>query len=273
MTLSRKLYECLPRPFRPIIRSGYRRLHPDRVPETEVKRSRDQFVADVFDSQAEYLSYLDELTEEPVASYLDEAKLRLEAERGKVSIGNEYFHDVYAYVRKTKPDVVVETGVRDGWSTLYILSALDLNNNGHLYSVDFPIRADEDDDEYKREAPSYEDISPTIPAGTNPGWIVPDSLHDCWTLRIGKSQTELPELFTELDHIDVFVHDSDHSLPCMMLEYELAWEWLGDEGIIFSDDISWNDAFDEFAVSKDCKHGTTAETFGYFQKEKTPNGS
>jgi len=161
MTLSRKLYERLPRSLQPIIKSGYRKAHPDRLSESEVKRSRDEFVATIFDSRAEYQSYLDELGEEPVSSYLDEATSRLESKRGKMSIGNEYFHDVYAYVRKTQPDVVVETGVRDGWSTLYLLSALDLNDNGHLYSVDFPIRADEADDEYKREAPSYDDILPT----------------------------------------------------------------------------------------------------------------
>jgi len=101
---------------------------------------------------------------------------------------------------------------------------------------------------------------------TDPGWIVPDSLRDRWTLRLGKSQTELPELFTEIDNIDAFVHDSDHSLPCMVFEYELAWEWLGDDGIIFSDDISWNDAFDEFAASKGCRNGVTSESFGYLLK-------
>jgi predicted O-methyltransferase YrrM len=156
--------------------------------------------------------------------------------------------------------------VRDGWSTLYILSALQMNGRGKLYSVDYPIRTDESSSQFKKEAPSYEQVVPTIPTGTDPGWIIPDSLQNRWNLVIGKSQNELPKLYCEIDEIDIFIHDSDHSLPCMIFEYELGWEWLKSRGIIFSDDILWNNAFDEFKNSKDCKSGQLDRSFGYIAK-------
>ena len=44
---------------------------------------------------------------------------------------------LYCLVRLIKPAVMVETGVGAGYSTAHILAAMDMNNGGMLYSVDY----------------------------------------------------------------------------------------------------------------------------------------
>jgi hypothetical protein len=249
------------------VKHKYKRYHPGLVSDRRIHNERERFIETNFESKSEYESYLDELRRDPVSEFLAEASDRMNDRRGVRTIGNEYFQSVYAYLRKHPPETIVETGVRDGWSTLYILSALHQNDQGTLYSIDYPIRNGEEVERYRNEAPSYESVTPTIPGGTDPGWIIPETLKDRWELRIGKSQDEMPRLYPEIEEIDVFIHDSDHSLPCMIFEYELAWEWLGAHGTIFSDDIDWNAGFDEFVNSKGCAADRICESFGYIRKD------
>ena len=52
--------------------------------------------------------------------------------------GASHIHLLYDCVRLSKAKKVVETGVAYGWSSLAILKALSLTNNGKLFSVDMP---------------------------------------------------------------------------------------------------------------------------------------
>ena len=45
---------------------------------------------------------------------------------------------VYFLVLHTKPEIVIETGVSDGMSSHFILSALYENKKGNLYSIGLP---------------------------------------------------------------------------------------------------------------------------------------
>lgn len=49
--------------------------------------------------------------------------------------------------------MVVETEVCNGLSTLSILLALDENDDGKLYSLDYPLRIDESLELYRRDEP------------------------------------------------------------------------------------------------------------------------
>ena len=91
---------------------------------------------------------------------------------------------------------MVETGVADGATSAYILQALEDNGRGHLHSIDLP--------------------SERLPPGAAPGWIVDASLRHRWTLRIGASGQLLEPLLSELDSIDVFLHDSLHTYDNML---------------------------------------------------------
>lgn len=49
----------------------------------------------------------------------------------------------------------------------------------------------------------------------------------------------------------------------MMLELELAWEWLSPGGVIFVDDIGWNDAVDILTKVREPTHGLVTPGVAY----------
>lgn len=48
------------------------------------------------------------------------------------------------------------------------------------------------------------------------------------------------------DSPDIFIHDSEHSYQNMMFEFSWAANNVRPGGLILSDDVSWNDAFEDF---------------------------
>lgn len=153
---------------------------------------------------------------------------------------------LYAVVRVLAPERVVETGVCNGVSTSVILLALERNGAGELHSIDYP--------EYEAaDAGAAEFWSgkggAVVPAGKEPGWLIPASLRHRWELTIGRSQEELPPLLDRLGTIDFFLHDSEHSYECMSLEFGLAFPRLREGGVLASDDTTWNTSFADFAAA------------------------
>lgn len=143
--------------------------------------------------------------------------------------------------------------------------ALAETGTGQLYSIDYPHYADEPLSEFREK--TFEEYGcEVIPSNKSPGWIVPDRLRDAWTLQFGKSQREFPHLLTELEQLDLFFHDSEHSVPSMFYELELAWEWLSDGGVILADDINWNDAFETFQTVRKAESGRLAPDIGFLRK-------
>ena len=151
---------------------------------------------------------------------------------------------LYSVCRFMKPNIVVETGVDYGVSSAFILQALEDNQAGMLYSIDLP------DVEYA--APfrhNYKDLP--LPKGANLGFVVPSRLRHRWKLTIGDSRVELPVLLNSVTKIDFFFHDSMHTYDHMMFEYETAYPFIKRGGVIASDDIHWNSAFDDFCKTHD----------------------
>jgi hypothetical protein len=108
--------------------------------------------------------------------------------------------------------------------------ALEKNGKGLLYSIDLP----------------NVDFDATIPPGKMPGWIVPKKLRTRWQLIIGDSKDILPVLVGKLRSIDVFIHDSLHTYEHMMFEFETAWPYIRMGGLLISDDVFSNKAFQDF---------------------------
>ena len=221
------------------------------------------FVAECFDSESEFEECALEFDETDAVAIRSEALSRGTDGETLGDISLEMARGYYALVRKYKPETVIETGVGHGFSTLCLLFALDANENGTLYSIDYPHYSDKSIEEFKQE--TYENFggAATIPSDKEPGWIIPDHLRSQWELRIGKSQRELPELAAELDEFDMFVRDSEHSLPCMMMEFEIAWERLTEDGLIVADDVHRNRAFDSFSSLRGARAGLITPTSGY----------
>ena len=159
-------------------------------------------------------------------------------------LGYEEGVRLYALVRKLRPRVAVETGVCNGFSTAFVLLALERNGTGELHSIDLPevVGADYEPGRFWEGKQGA-----AIPPGKEPGWMIPAELRERWRLTVGRSQEELPPLLERLGTIDLFVHDSEHSYECMDFEFRAAWPALRDGGALVADDWNWNDAFAELA--------------------------
>lgn len=267
-TLFRRLPERIRYPTRTTYRAFerfVRTVHPRRETAEQLHR---RFVQDVFESKRAYERYRREFEDSYVLSRHREAieEFRTGTAGGTFGdIGVGLGEKLYALTRSLEPATVLETGVCNGLSTMCLLLALRENGTGSLVSVDYPYRADEPLSQF-RDNTFDKYGGAAIPADKDPGWMVPDELKDRWTLRVGKSQREVPLALSSTDELDLFVHDSEHSTPCMLFEFEVAWEWLTPGGLILSDDIDWNDAFETFVRERDCDAGLVAPGVGYIRK-------
>jgi predicted O-methyltransferase YrrM len=151
---------------------------------------------------------------------------------------------LYATLRELQPEVAVETGVCNGVATSFLLLALERNNGGELHSIDLPEFAGS---EYAPGEFWEGKGGAVIPAGREPGWMIPEKLRGRMRLTIGRSQEELVPLLARLAPIDFFMHDSEHSYECMTFEFREAWAALRPGGVLVADDINLNDAFAELA--------------------------
>jgi len=93
----------------------------------------------------------------------------------------------------------VETGVANGVSSTHMLLALHKNRQGTLHSIEIG------DSTY-------------LPAGREPGWVVPDWLRGRWKFHLGDARQILPQLARELPSLDLFTHDSLHTYEHMKFE-------------------------------------------------------
>jgi GT2 family glycosyltransferase/predicted O-methyltransferase YrrM len=159
---------------------------------------------------------------------------------------------LYHIIRWLKPRIVVETGVANGVTSTFILSALDANHEGRLYSIDWP----------------GDKHSTFVPEGKETGWMVPDQLRKRWTLEIGKSEDKLEPMLERLRQIDIFLHDSYHSYDNMMYEFKTAWPYLAKNGLLLSDDVKMNTSFEEFTKDMDTLTMIYKRRFGIAQKLK-----
>jgi len=138
---------------------------------------------------------------------------------------------LYTLIRKTRPDLVVETGVAQGVSTTFILDALERNGKGTLLSIDLP----------RREGDPMLRVDPTLVKGTlSPGWLVPARHRGRWELELGPAELLLPKIG---GRPDLFCHDSLHTHQHMLFEFRWALENLSRGGVLVGDDIELNDAF------------------------------
>jgi len=117
---------------------------------------------------------------------------------------DKFYHNwrdvLYVLARVTGPDRIVETGVRGGLSSAYLLAALDREGHGHLVSIDIGDTS----------------LLPDNVDGAEPGWIVPERLRSRWDRRITDAATELPAALDE--RTGIFLSD----VPNEILREELS---------------------------------------------------
>lgn len=143
---------------------------------------------------------------------------------------------LYLFTRVFRPQIFVETGVLNGFSSAFVLLAMDHNGGGTLFSIDLP--------------PVGERIlaqgTGPLPRGKEPGWAIPQALCKHHQLALGDARVLLPHILERNAPIDAFLHDSDHSYEHMMLEIAFAWPYLRTGGWLLCDNVEQNNAFFDF---------------------------
>jgi predicted O-methyltransferase YrrM len=144
---------------------------------------------------------------------------------------------LYLVARAATPETFIETGVLNGMSSSFILLGLHHAGTGTLHSIDLP----------PVDQRIIDQGTIPLPAGRQPGWIIPDYLRPRHDLRLGPAERLLPELLGELGRVDVFLHDSDHSYQHIAFELGAAWRYLASGGHALVDNVEQNAAFADFA--------------------------
>jgi predicted O-methyltransferase YrrM len=152
---------------------------------------------------------------------------------------------LYVMTRILKPTLFLETGVQHGFSSAFILQAMEHNEVGRLVSIDLPHIGGE----YLEQGTSL------LPEGYSTGWAIPENLHHRHDLRLGDASRLLPAYFLAEPPPDIFMHDSDHRYHHMVFELSLAWRFMV-KGFSFLvvDNIEQNSAFHDFCAGTKCEN-------------------
>lgn len=139
---------------------------------------------------------------------------------------------VWCAVRHLEPETIVETGVARGLTSRVVLEAMALNGRGHLWSIDLPY------------------LFGTRDCVDQTGAAVPDTFGDQWTYVRGSSRRRLEPLLSQLEAVDMFIHDSLHTVRNMRFEMDTVWPTLRHGGLMVIDDVD-TAAFRDFTSETD----------------------
>lgn len=234
------------------------------------KRSRFEKTFDYlfdFTDDMKYLNNLESILKKPIGPYYDELKKSKDYKEfvKKIAISEKW--DVlgvfgmveakmlYVICRSLEPKIIIETGVASGLSSSMILLALKKNGIGTLYSIDLPP---------SEELNKKIDQSTLLPENKRSGWLVLEDIKDNWNLILGDSKIQLPKLLKNIKNCDIFLHDSDHSYENMMWEFSVVWPYLN--GVLLSDDVKSNSAFDDFSAEKNILNYKLTKRLGFLKK-------
>lgn len=157
----------------------------------------------------------------------DNARRRLDATKIQFGGGAAYAL-LYFLVRKRRPQFVIETGVAAGWSSAAILTAMERNGIGHLWSSDFP---------YFRQAGAADQI----------GLLVAPELHKRWTLLIDGDEENLPKIMQQVPRVDLLHFDSDKTYKGRTFAFATVKPKLAEDAIVIFDDVQDNTHFIDIA--------------------------
>jgi len=149
--------------------------------------------------------------------------------------------ELYALVRLTRPEHIIETGVSSGVSSAHFLLGVRKNRRGTVHSIDRPL-SQRGERFAARESPV------ALPPGRASGWSIPPLLLDGWDLRLGPSEQLLPALLDELPSVGLFLHDSEHTPRHLTFELSAVRPKLVGGAVVLADNTVWTGAaFPKFA--------------------------
>jgi predicted O-methyltransferase YrrM len=136
---------------------------------------------------------------------------------------------LYLLVRALRPARIVETGVRPGYSTAWMLAALSENGEGELLSLGPGPTGG--------RSPGVADVSV--------GQLVAPALRSRWTLVLGNTEERLQEILGT-SPLDLFFYDNGPELARARFELRSAWAALSPRGILLAHHVDANTAWAEF---------------------------
>ena len=251
-----RLQNMIKRLIKDVIAQGGQALGlPHNKTTAQIRAIKATFVESELDRQRiDLIAAASGRAEEEVESYIRDFRQKNEDNESEaagqwVTIGGSKMSvrdriTLHTLVRALQPRVVVETGVAGGASATVILQNI-ASEGGRLVSIDI-----------------------AGPHASRYGELIPDPLRSAWELRLQDSAPLLPGVLTELQPLDLFLHDSQHTVSHMRWEYELAWESLRPGGCLASHDVIMTTAFEDFKRRHEdtivC--GGTIGNFGFWMK-------
>jgi predicted O-methyltransferase YrrM len=148
--------------------------------------------------------------------------------------GGGHYPLLYFLTRRMRPEVVVETGVAAGWSSVAILSALERNGAGTLLSSDFPYFRLPDPERFV-------------------GWLVPQGLRHRWQLDIDGDRKALPRFMRSAPSVDLFHYDSDKTDAGRRFAMNTVGPYLSPGAVVVMDDIADNNFFRDYVAASNLR--------------------
>ena len=167
-----------------------------------------------------------------------------ELSRNIESTGRSYYAqfpaplDLFALVRLSRPQNLVESGVASGVSSTFLLLGIKANSAGILHSIDFPV--------FRKGSRGNQPWA--IPQGMYSGWAVPTKLRERWDLRQGRSEDLLGPLLGEIGTLDLYCHDSPVDVKHFEFEMKSIRKYLKPGSLVVADNTD-KKVFDEAARS------------------------
>ncbi len=141
---------------------------------------------------------------------------------------------LYLLVRALAPRQVVETGVRPGYSTAWLLAGLEANGFGELTS-----------------------LGPGSSAGRSAGvdnvsvgQFVPPPLRTRWSLVLGNTEERLRSVLAGVRGVDLFFYDNGPDPARARFELRSAWEALSDRGVLLAHHVDANTAWRDICANQ-----------------------
>lgn len=136
---------------------------------------------------------------------------------------------LYLLVRALRPTSIVETGVRPGYSTAWMLAGLEANGHGELTSI----------------GPGSSQGRVSGVGEITVGQFVAPSLRARWTLVLGDGEDRLREVLSGR-RVDLFLCDNAFDEHAARLELRTAWPALAPGGVMLAHHADASAAWTEF---------------------------
>jgi len=221
--------------------------------ETASKEDRREFIMTAFDTVPNELDdYLGAFDSSDIANRINEAEAYFDEK--SYSGGGMQFNGetLYLLTRLLKPDTVLEIGVANGMSTAYLLGALEhegMDGSTDVYAIDRPLF-----ESVVRERRGKAGLTGgLVPDKKEACWIAPRSLRSKYGYQyyVGDFTETLDDILTDIGGVDLAIYDASKDCEEMRWAYQQCLQTLTPGGVLISDDVLVNDAFQTVVENND----------------------